>query len=188
VIIAAWARLSDFPSGDAWSVGLSAAESARAKRFQLPERKLQYLAGHRLLRLAAGALLGIAPELVTLPAEGRPVFPDSERPLWLSLSHSGHFAVAAASDEGPIGVDVETADQERDWKKMAASLDWNGLDTATRKGFLRAWTLREAEFKAGIADGSVWRSDEGDFQLTVVSRTASPVSWLTPDAPRLYRA
>src|SRR5882757_3852391 len=123
---AAWAGLEGFPPGvslpfPAWipasliDAALTPAEAARAQGFHRPERRRQYLIGHALLRLVAGAVLGIDPERISLPAEGRPCLHSggATKPLWLSLAHSGPYVAAIASDEGPVGVDVERTDQER---------------------------------------------------------------------------
>ncbi|HKP94977.1 MAG TPA: hypothetical protein VJ385_04395 [Fibrobacteria bacterium] len=205
MILAAWTRLDggpadpggaaarspEAPPGEPIPAGsipaiLTPEEAARAAGFKRPARKAQYLAGHGLLRLLAGTVLGLAPERVRLPAEGRPRWEASPSPLWLSLGHSGPFAIAVASDEGPVGVDIERTDQERDWAGLAAGMGWGAPD---KRGFLETWTLREAEFKAGLAEGTgkALRAERPEFYVTIVTISDSIVDWMGPGGPGLFR-
>jgi 4'-phosphopantetheinyl transferase len=224
---AAWAELEGFPAGispslPAWipafliDAALTPAEAARAQGFHSPGRRDQFLIGHALLRLVAGAALGIDPECISLPAEGQPFLAavvaanrssagaapaDGGPPpggvlrgdgvrksLWLSLAHSGPYVAAIASDEGPVGVDVERTDRERDWAGLATGMGW-GAEASDKRGFLETWTLREAECKAGLAEGAglVRRAEGPDFVLAIVSAAEGEVEWLGPGGPGPFR-
>jgi phosphopantetheinyl transferase len=191
MIRAAWIRLDGGPAAAGLIIpaALTAAETARANGFKSPERRSQYLAGHGLLRLVAGAVLGIDPGSIELPAEGRPRLQTAAVSLWMSLSHSGSFVAAVACDEGAVGVDIERMNQERDWAGLAAGMGWNAPGAADKRGFLETWTLREAEYKAGLAQGAgfVRHASLPDFSLTIVSATDSEPEWLEPGAPGPFR-
>jgi 4'-phosphopantetheinyl transferase len=187
MIKAAWTRLGGFApdQGPPLPAFLTPGETARADRFRIPDRRRQYLAGHGLLRLLASQVLAMPPERIGLSAEGRPVFEASPFPIWLSLAHSGPFVAAIASDEGPVGVDIETLDQERDWANLARGMRWDADAASDKRGFLERWTLREAEFKSGLPAGAGFARHAilPDFCITLVSATETKAEWLGPAAP-----
>jgi 4'-phosphopantetheinyl transferase EntD len=187
MIKAAWTRLGGFApdQGPALPAVLTPAEAERADRFKIPDRKRQYLTGHGLLRLLASQVLNLPADRIGLSAEGRPVFEASPSPIWLSLAHSGPFVSAIASDEGPVGVDIEILDQERDWAKLAKGMRWDAEAASDKRGFLERWTLREAEFKAGLPAGSGFARHAilADFCITLVSATETKAAWLGPEIP-----
>lgn len=83
------------------------------------------------------------PELERSP-RGKPEFAD--RPgRWLSLSHSGGFALCALSDDGPVGVDIEVVRPHREglpgYALSAGELE--GFD-GSWEDFCRLWTLKES--------------------------------------------
>lgn len=84
-----------------------------------------------------------APEL-TLSPRGKPEF--SGRPgRWMSLSHSGGYALCALSDEGPVGVDIEVVRPHREGlaEYAMSRQELEGFD-GTWEEFCRVWTLKEA--------------------------------------------
>jgi phosphopantetheinyl transferase len=185
MLAALWERLDGKPAALSLD-GLSPEERSRAGAFGNERRLAQYLAGRRLLRQAAAALLDVDAAGLVLNAEGQPRCLNSPRPLWLSLSHSGPFVVAAASDEGPVGVDVEQREQSRDWAALAVGLGWSGADEA--EGFLLRWTLKEAHFKAGLEHARyAWQAVDALAVISLVSVGAAEPRWLPTDRPNPFR-
>jgi 4'-phosphopantetheinyl transferase len=139
---------------------LNDVERARRERYVRPADRDRFTLGVAVTRLAAGALLGVAPERVPLDRtcqgcgapHGRPVIDGG--PL-LSVSHSGERVVVALTGGGPVGVDVEEA-SDRLNEEIAGQLlgpdeaaDLRGLDRAARRrGLLEYWTRKEAVLKA----------------------------------------
>lgn len=83
------------------------------------------------------------PEL-SFSSRGKPEFAGREG-YWLSLSHSGEYALCALSDDGPVGVDIETVRPHREGlaeyaMSPAELLVYDG----TWEDFCRIWTLKEA--------------------------------------------
>lgn len=77
---------------------------------------------------------------------------DSGRFLDASVAHSGNLVVGALSDIGPVGVDIELIQPNRNFAGMAAWAFGPG-ECAAGAGagpaaFYRVWTLREALAKA----------------------------------------
>jgi hypothetical protein len=106
-------------------------------------------------RAAAHALLlALAGTLVDNPSlhhegDGRPQVPG----LAVSLSHTHHRVVVAASTDGPIGVDLEEV-HLRPVRELAdrwfapEELAWMADQPDQLDGFLRLWTAKEAVGKA----------------------------------------
>lgn len=203
MLLAAWARLDGGPGG--WDPArlpkeLTPAESARARAFANPLRRRQFLAGHGLLRLLAGAVLSIDPEAIAMSAEGRPRVESAfangtpprplAAPIHLSLAHSGAYVMAIASDRGPVGIDIERTDQERDWAALAVGMGWDAAAVGDKAGFLVTWTLREAEVKAGLAPGAGFarHACRRDFIATVVSGTEGELAWVGPELSGPFQA
>lgn len=77
-------------------------------------------------------------------ARGKPEF--AGRPgRWISLSHSGGYALCALSEDGPVGVDIEVV---RPHRAGLPEYVMNGAELAGFDGtwgeFARVWTLKEA--------------------------------------------
>ena len=87
-----------------WYGLMSESRKARVDRLTRKDAKRRTVAGEIAARRAAAELLGIPPEEITLFAEpgGRPY----AEGIYLSISHSGELA-AAAADRSPVGIDVE---------------------------------------------------------------------------------
>ncbi len=92
---------------------LDEAERARARRRADPA---SFITAHALLRRLVGDHLGRDPREVRFARRcltcgsdrhGKPVLADLPRPLHLSLSYDGHWALAAVCEEAEIGVDIE---------------------------------------------------------------------------------
>ena len=98
-----------------------------------------------LLRLAAERLWGwpALPELVR-SARGKPEFAHCPG-RWLSLSHSGGYALCALSDEGPVGVDLEVVRPHgAGLPEYALSASELAVFDGSWEDFCRMWTMKEA--------------------------------------------
>lgn len=77
-------------------------------------------------------------------SRGKPEF--SGRPgCWMSLSHSGGFALCALSDDGPVGVDIELVRTHRDRLPQYAlsQAELEHFDGSWEE-FTQIWTLKES--------------------------------------------
>ena len=99
---------------------------------------------------------GMAPEKVTIRSErsGRPyVEPvSSQPPPFISISHSRGWIACAATEIGPLGIDIERQRPGRDHAGIAAmAFGPREVARTSNSGigaFYRIWTLREAISKA----------------------------------------
>jgi phosphopantetheinyl transferase len=136
------------------------AEERRWRSIRAPLRAAQYRTGRWLLRHVCSLALDLPVAAVSINAEGAPRAqgPQGATVPALSLAHSGDVVVAVAS-EGVAGIDVEVLGLPRDWPALARRYGL-GPGAATEREVLRAWTLKEARFKAGISDAQActrWR-------------------------------
>lgn len=86
------------------------------------------------------------PELERSP-RGKPEF--AGRPgCWMSLSHSGGYALCALSDDGPVGVDIELVRPHRENlpRYALSQTELEGFDGSWEE-FTRLWTLKESRCK-----------------------------------------
>jgi phosphopantetheinyl transferase len=83
----------------------------------------------------------------------------------ISIAHTGGIVAAAASTIGPIGIDVEYCDPDRELNRLAlAAYGPEECQAVARQGvsaFYRIWTLREAISKA-TGDGMALVTDRID--------------------------
>lgn len=149
---------------------LSDSEMARYRRFVRAQRQRQFVAGRVLLRMALGALLGVAPrdiELEDLPGRAPRLKTPAARGRMpgFSIAHSGRWVACAVSGQTALGLDIEMRDPGRDLAALAAQAfdaddlaQWARLqeqDEAQRvAGFYRLWSEKEARFKLGVAAGA----------------------------------
>lgn len=107
-------------------------------------RKLSRL----LLKRAAALTWGWTelPELERSP-RGKPEFSGVDG-CWMSLSHSGGYALCALSDDGPVGVDIEVVRAHRDRLPQYAlsPAELEHFDGSWRE-FARIWTMKESRCK-----------------------------------------
>jgi len=96
---------------------LAAEEIEQYRRLTHPKRRLEWLAGRLAAKGAVGVLLGSAApapaamRIVSLPDGAPRVVLEREGAVSatdVSISHSGDLAVAAATADGRVGIDVET--------------------------------------------------------------------------------
>ncbi|MFE4589050.1 4'-phosphopantetheinyl transferase family protein [Streptomyces laurentii] len=169
---------------------------------QLPQDRMRrrFVASRLLLRHAAAAVLGTAPDLVDLSylPGGRPYVRGCDQ-IDISLSHTEEMMVVGITRQGRIGVDVERADRQlaRTGSEAQACTPYERerLDAAGEERrndlMVRLWTLKEAYSKAlgqglkfrftgfgfsiddaGEADGP---AGGGDGEIRLVRPDGSPV-------------
>ena len=75
---------------------------------------------------------------------GKPEF-DGAEGRWISLSHSGGYALCALSEDGPVGVDIEVVRPHRNGLPLYAlnEKELAGFD-GSWENFARIWTLKES--------------------------------------------
>ena len=75
---------------------------------------------------------------------GKPYFADMPN-RWLSLSHSGRYALCALSDEGEVGVDVEVIRTHRPGlPEYVLTPEEKAQFDGSWEDFTRLWTLKES--------------------------------------------
>jgi 4'-phosphopantetheinyl transferase len=172
---------------------LDAREISRAKAYQFPRDKNNYIITHGLLRKILGAYLNIAPEEVNYQYNdfGKPFLPEVLNPdhLQFNLSHSQDYALVAISRDRMIGADIEYIHATRDihgivhrFFSNAEITQYEALPSTERlPGFYRAWTRKEALVKAigkglahSLSDFSVSFAEESTETLQT---TEPPAQW-----------
>lgn len=162
------------------TVDLSLDEVRRLERFRHVADRVRFAMGRQLLRRVLGEKLDLPPREVPIRIEtsGRPVLdlpPSSRSGPVFSLAHSGLQVVLAVRSDGPVGLDVESADKRIGpvsdlLHRVAAPGEferWQQTDPSAR-AFLRMWTAKEAVAKArgrGLAD---------DLRQIIVSPPSAP--------------
>jgi len=120
----------------------------KALRLKKPQDRANSLAAELLAREALEAF-GLSPELLCFDAAGRPFV--REDAVFLSLSHSGEYAVCAVSDR-PVGVDVQRIRpvSPRVIARVCTAREREQLESAAdpQAVFARLWALKEAWRKA----------------------------------------
>ena len=160
-----------------------------------PEVKRQKYYVWRLLEYALERSFGLKSGSLTFQKEGGRYTCDK---AFFSLSHS-HGVLAVAVSRDSVGVDVEKV-EERDTDRLAQRV-FNAVETAHYESlsaeekvsfFFRAWTVKEALFKAAnkeafvpteydaLSDGvkSMEQVVEGErFFLSVATKTPERIRW-----------
>jgi 4'-phosphopantetheinyl transferase len=148
---------------------LSAAERARADRFEDRAKGRAWARSRALLRTLLAAYAGTPPaglSLRTSPA-GKPSLRSGP---YFSLAHSGTLALYAFSAAGEVGVDIEAARPRRRELARLAERAFGGEQAARLRtlapaerelAFLRLWTRREARLKylSGRRGPEPWLSE-----------------------------
>jgi 4'-phosphopantetheinyl transferase len=132
------------------------AESRMRRRMQTDTTKSLL---RDLLTVAAGTTL--PPLTLARNCSGKPTLLSANGPskMRVSLSHCGSYALAAVTDLGEIGVDLEVRDPRRSIFEIAAyafgPLERQTVASGGLRAFYRIWTLREAYAKACGAGFSI---------------------------------
>lgn len=133
-----------------------AADHLWANRRRAPRRAAQSLTAYALTRALLSRRTGISPQawLMRRDENGRPSVHaegGSEIHVEMSMAHSGDLAVAAITDLGRIGIDIENCEPPRDFAELASVFGIAERQAVQHGGagaFYRIWTLREALAKA----------------------------------------
>ncbi|KJS58215.1 4'-phosphopantetheinyl transferase superfamily protein [Streptomyces rubellomurinus] len=143
---------------------LTALERERAGRFRQESGRLDFTAGHLLVRLCAARLLGVPADGLVLAQQcpdcgladhGKPYLPDHPE-VHVTLSHT-RGVVAAGAGFRPIGVDVELAVRGGSLRAVARRVLTPGELAAVEASpepnlaFLRQWVRKESLIKIGRA-------------------------------------
>jgi len=178
-------------AGHSWPAGLLADpdERARAERYLNPGARNAFIACRTVLRQAASAATGLAPEALALPAKppGKPAFSGPAAGIHFNIAHSGGTALVALSPNGPLGIDLEELRPLRDAEALARKAFTAGETEALVRrsfdvrAFFACWTRKEAVVKAL---GSGIARDFPHFSVSVDPDEAAPaVRWLDEPAP-----
>jgi 4'-phosphopantetheinyl transferase len=122
-------------------------------------------AARRALRRILARYLGEDPERIELTSgeHGKPAVSGPRPPLLFNLSHSGNIALVAVTREREVGVDLELADEHRDFVRLAevgldapAAAVVRAAPEAHRSAiFYAAWVRKEALAKChGVGLGA----------------------------------
>ena len=130
----------------------------------MPGARAPFLARRALGRALALRLLaeiGDGPWTIEADARGKPLAcgPSTR---YISIAHTGGVVVAAASTIGPIGIDIERRDPERDLNRLTLAAfgpaECAAVASHGVSAFYRIWTIREAISKA-TGDGMALVAD-----------------------------
>jgi 4'-phosphopantetheinyl transferase len=170
---------------------LSDAEKEKAKIFRFSQDMERYIFSRRMLRILLGYYLLLPPEKIRIVADGdgREHVSQASYPFRFNISHSGDVSVFGFTNRVRIGVDVERMREVENLDDIASKLFsvddllfFRGLSRGERAElFFRAWTAREAAFKAfggrlddyavrigGLGPKKIY-VDNGDFSSGVYS-------------------
>ena len=154
-------RREPLPEGvrEALAGSLSPREQQRRAALRQPADQERFLRGRGALRQLLAAWLGRAPAAVPIEVgpHGKPRCPAGPE---FNVSHSGELILLALHPSRPVGVDVEQARPDLDWRPIAQRVlppaEAGALERiaaregagAAADGFLAAWCRLEARLKA----------------------------------------
>ena len=130
---------------------MSPARQKRVNEIAAEDDRKRTVAAELLVRKAVGEKLGMAPEAVTLTVDENDKPHIEGDPLYVSMSHSGAWAVCAIDDR-PVGVDVEVirGAQEKFIARVCSEAEQDYIrygDAGCFRRFWECWTAKEALFK-----------------------------------------
>lgn len=168
---------------------LTSDELTRYDAISSEKRKLQFIAGHHLVRAMASRFHGNAIEdwIYFIDDDNQRRLkcrqPDVQG-LHVSLSHSGDW-VAVVLSESAVGIDIETCDKQRDFIAIASHV-FSEAETRQlqllapdelRRQFYLYWTLKECVAKQYGAGLKFEVSRTHSFIPAIESKDASVCSW-----------
>jgi len=153
---------------------LSDVDLERFKNIKDELRALQFLVGRALILEHFGS------DFETLKS-GKVI----SKGGYLSLAHSGNFVVLATDDE-PIGVDIEKINQKRDFQKIAARMKLGACKD--EKEFCKKWTAYEADFKLGLEHKNPSHQfiEHDGFMICIASLHSKPNLTVSSISPLLF--
>jgi 4'-phosphopantetheinyl transferase len=168
--VSVWLLDADAPEDEvlaSYAAWLDESETERLARFQRAIRRRQFLAGRVLARLALGHVLGGEPSVIRLqdrPGSAPLLMSPLTPAAGFSISHSGRWVACAVSSGSKLGLDIEVVDEHRDIDALAAQAfdaeqqAWlaTRLPATRVRDFYSLWSRAEAQFKLGMAAGSVF--------------------------------
>ena len=130
---------------------MSPVRQKRVKEIAAEDDRKRTVAAELLARRAVGEKLGIAPEQVALTVDENDKPRIEGDPMYISMSHSGAWAVCAIADQ-PVGVDVEVirGAQEKFIGRVCSEEEQRYIrygDAGCFQRFWECWTAKEALFK-----------------------------------------
>jgi 4'-phosphopantetheinyl transferase len=159
-------------------------ERERAGRFVFERDQRRYTLARGQLKHILGERLGIAAEAVSFAygPYGKPRLAGTAGGLEFNLTHSADLALAAITEEGAIGIDLEYQRGGIDLEEIARRFfapgevaRWEALPEAERPAaFYRCWTRKEAYLKAHGAGLSVALDS---FEVTLAAGEAPRLVW-----------
>ncbi len=163
---------------------LSPDERERAARLVRPRDRERFIVSHAALRSVLACYYGDPPAQYRFGrgSHGKPfLMPPAGRPaVEFNLSHSGDLALVAVTRGRAVGVDVEQARPDLDFKSMGRMvfsatervLLESSPDEEQRTTFFEMWTRKEAYLKA---IGRGFSQDPAAVTLTPAPRPAAAV-------------
>lgn len=136
---------------EGWTARFAASERARLQRLSRPQRRLQFVCGHALLRYLLADCARVPVGQVQVESGTAGVVVACPAGWHASVAHSGRW-VAALVAQRPVGVDIEAMRGERDIRGIVAAAC--GRRTASRAQAYRVWTQYEAELKCAANDAT----------------------------------
>ena len=130
---------------------MSQVRQKRVNEIAAEDDRKRTVAAELLARRVVGEKLGIAPEQVALTVDENDKPRIEGDPMYISMSHSGAWAVCAVADK-PVGVDVEVirGAQEKFIDRVCSEEEQKYIrygDAGCFQRFWECWTAKEALFK-----------------------------------------
>lgn len=121
-------------------------------------------ASGRVLASRLLVAMGDEPWTIDTDTRGKPIVRGIST-RHISIAHTRNVVVAAASAIGPVGIDVEYRDPDRDLNRLALAAfgpaEYQAVASQGISAFYRIWTLREA-FSKATGDGMALVTDRID--------------------------
>ena len=163
-----WASCLDVaPTASAvFGASLSEGERMRAKKFRFQQHKSRFIVGRGLLRAIMSHYLQVEPARVEFKynLQGKPELtrPFDSSGIHFNLAHSEDLALFTVTTIGPVGIDVERIQANKDARELVKwfcspceqELFENLAPQEKQLAFFNLWTRKEAFLKAtgeGIA-------------------------------------
>lgn len=127
-------------------------ELLKLNSFRIAKKQRQWIAGRYGVKKLVQCYSPLNPHLksirIDLEEQGAPYLPDYPG-LWISITHSGNYAVAALWDEGPVGIDLESFEDRNSeaLRRVALSDRETAAYGTDPEELVRLFTIKEAYLK-----------------------------------------